>query len=865
MPNLSFQHMESFMSNFTHSGNSMTVPTSIGALDHGKRVVFSNYRKQFLRCSVIRSSLLFTVLCVAPRLPPCHAAAESAVSSRGIPNNVTADPAVQALTINLTGLPLPIMKGHLGLGMTRSPNGITLNADSRCLYRNGQPWIPVWGEFHYSRYPSEEWRDQLLKMKAGGIDIVAFSDIWIHHEEKQGESDWSGQRCLRRFVQLCHELGLLVVVRVGPWAHAEVRNGGLPDWVQHSGLRLRSRDPAFVKLVNQYWTQLSGQMRGLFWKDGGPIIGILLEDECKDLSYVFSLKTMARSLGWDVPFYFMTGWQSNLPREGVMPMSGNYADGFWTHDFREFLDSFMFRPVELVGKASMGAFEKDSGFNGVSQMGRYPFLTCELGGGMVSGYDRRIRITPPDVAAVALVTMGNGSNMPGYYMFQGGTNPEGKYSTLNESKASGYPRDLPVKDYDFSAPLGACGQVRKHYHLLRQQHLFLQQFGQTLATMPAFLPDHRLASLDDVTTMRWAVRSDGRRGFLFFNNYQRFVRLPAKEGVQFSLKTTDGTQLVPLEPITIPSGVYGLWPVNLDCVGVTVNYSTAQPICSLKADNQSWFFFAAIEGIQPDFVLSDAGGQTRIRNITPATAVAFTRLASDGRKVNFVVLSVEQGRQLWKLPLAGRQRVVLSPNAILPDSNSQIRVETSGTQPLAIAVFPPITTAVCNGSQVASLQDGIFQRFTLSLAAPSAVAAKLTHIRSADWVGDKSLDAMKEESWRTAAAWRLAMPKDLGNRRLLLQVHYLGDVARVYAGGKLIADNFYNGEPFDFAYWRIPGEVRDTVEVHIMPLRADHLAFLPADSYPSISTSRGRAEISRIECVERTRATMVLKDEARSP
>ena len=493
-------------------------------------------------------------------------------------------------------------------------------------------------------------------MKAGGIDIVASCVIWIHHEEKQGEFDWSGQRSLRDFVQLCHDLGLLVAIRVGPWSHAEVRNGGFPDWLQHSGIPLRSRDPVYLKLVEAYWTQMAAQVRGLFWKDGGPIIGILLEDENKDLPYLFTLKAMARKLGWDAPFYTMTGWQSNLPREGLIPLSGNYADGFWSHNAKEFYDSFIFRSIEMIGKASMGALEKDTGSVSVDRVGRFPYLCCELGGGMVSGYDRRIRIAPPDVAAVALVTMGNGSNSPGYYMFQDAINPDGKYSTLNESVASGYSNNLPVKDYDFSAPLGACGQVREHYHMLRQQHLFLRQYGAALAVMPTFLPDLRTASGDDLTTPRWSVRSDGRRGFLFFNNYQRFLPLPAKEGVQFSLKTIHGTQLVPREPITIPSGAYGLWPVNLDCAGVTVNYSTAQPICSLEADGQSWFFFAAIEGIQPDFVLSDVGGQARVQNITPAAAVAFTRLASDGRKVNFIVLSAEQGRQLWKLPLAGRAR-----------------------------------------------------------------------------------------------------------------------------------------------------------------------------------------------------------------
>jgi hypothetical protein len=39
------------------------------------------------------------------------------------------------------------------------------------------------GEFHYSRYPESEWESEILKMKAGGVQIVSTYVIWIHHEE----------------------------------------------------------------------------------------------------------------------------------------------------------------------------------------------------------------------------------------------------------------------------------------------------------------------------------------------------------------------------------------------------------------------------------------------------------------------------------------------------------------------------------------------------------------------------------------------------------------------------------------------------------------------------------------------------------
>lgn len=67
------------------------------------------------------------------------------------------------------------------------------------------------------------------------MQIISTYIFWIHHEEVEGQFDWSGQRNLREFVQLCAKHGLYVYPRIGPWAHGEVRNGGLPDWLLKKG------------------------------------------------------------------------------------------------------------------------------------------------------------------------------------------------------------------------------------------------------------------------------------------------------------------------------------------------------------------------------------------------------------------------------------------------------------------------------------------------------------------------------------------------------------------------------------------------------------------------------------------------------
>src|SRR4051812_7715525 len=184
----------------------------------------------------------------------------------------------QPLTITVPSAAPAVAEGF-NMGTARAPDGTTLALDSRSLLLNGKPWTPVMGEFHFSRYPEAEWREELLKMKAGGIDIVATYLFWNHHQETPGAFDWSGRRNLRQFILACRDVGLDVVVRCGPWCHGEVRNGGIPDWMLGQDWKVRTDDPRYLEKVRVLYQEIAGQVRGLLWKDGGPVVAVQLENE----------------------------------------------------------------------------------------------------------------------------------------------------------------------------------------------------------------------------------------------------------------------------------------------------------------------------------------------------------------------------------------------------------------------------------------------------------------------------------------------------------------------------------------------------------------------------------------------------------
>ena len=171
----------------------------------------------------------------------------------------------------------PVTRGKLDLGGSDGRGG-SIAVNSFYLEQNGRPFIPVIGEFHYSRFPSQYWEEELRKIKAGGITVVATYVFWNMHERKEGEFDWSGDLNLRHFVELAQKIGLQVIVRVGPFCHGEIRNGGLPDWLYGQPFEIRSNDSGYLEHVEKLYGEIAQQLRGLFYRDGGPIIGIQLEN-----------------------------------------------------------------------------------------------------------------------------------------------------------------------------------------------------------------------------------------------------------------------------------------------------------------------------------------------------------------------------------------------------------------------------------------------------------------------------------------------------------------------------------------------------------------------------------------------------------
>jgi hypothetical protein len=757
-----------------------------------------------------------------------------------------------------------IRSNHLELGNTINARGHSLDANSLFFLRDGRPWLPVMGEIHYSRVPREDWDEAILKMKADGIDIIATYVFWIHHEELEGQFDWSGNRSLRDFVTACRRHGMWVLARVGPWCHGEVRNGGFPDWLlakeSKKELKTRSADANFLKYVDGLYHEIGKQLEGLYFKDGGPVLGVQLENELRfnnrgGYEYMKALKRLAVGAGIEVPFYTCTGWPGIMRgQKEFLPMAGAYPDAPWDKSTKQLLqDVFRFTPLRndpLIGADLLGADTVD---NSPLAENLYPNAYAELGGGVQVTYHRRPVIAAEDVTSLAFVKLGSGANMLGYYMFHGGLNPEGKLSTLQESRATKYPNDCPIVSYDFQAPLGQWGQVRESYYQYRPMHYFINDFGSELAPMYAFFPTMQPKGPKDNETLRCAARAKDGRGFVFLSNCQRYGDMHDLKDVQVELVLKDGRLKIPETPVTLDKNAMAIWPFNLQLADARLIYSTAQPLCIVANGDERMFVFFASSGVQAQYLFDAATvkemrgndrtleikrkeGQIQVDATAPGTDCLLQVTTAKGDSVKLLTLTRQQAMHCWRGQLWGQSRLVMTDCTLIP-TETELRLRSTASAKLDFALYPDASTQLSNGLKPERTVDGIFTRYWVQLP-ERRIAVSFTpcdmdvppmpdELAAAPQPGPQY--DVKYRPLPGSRNWRLGIAPDalacLNN--VFLQFDLSGDTAALYLNDKLVDDWFIFGPPMTVGLKHFAEALKNgEFKLQLMPLTEKRNIFL---------------------------------------
>lgn len=714
-------------------------------------------------------------------------------------------------------------------GEDENPKGERLGFNDYFMEKGGRPFYGVCGEFHYSRVEESRWDHELAKMAMNGVNIISTYIFWNHHEEREGEWNFSGNRNLRRFIKLCARNGLYVIVRLGPFAHGETRNGGLPDWLYGKPYEVRSLDPGFLDQVGDLYSHEAEQLQGLYYSQGGPVIAAQLDNEYMHSAapwelttgvsnewvpgghdgeaYLRTLKSMALDAGIRVPFFTATGWGGSPVPKDVLPLWGGYAYRPWL--FYSHKGDHPMTDEYLYKDYHSGQCPPSEEFDPGYDPSTVPYACCEMGGGMFSSYNYRFVLPMKSVDAMANIKLGSGCNILGYYMFHGGTNPLGDGVYLNESQT-------PKRSYDFQAAIGEFGQVRESYKRLKTLHYFVGDFAEEITPLEVCLPPGQASiSPDDADSLRWSVRSDGRRGFIFLNNFQDHGRMQVQRDRSITIVLSDGERLR-IDGIGLADGENCILPFNMDLAGINLVSATVQPVARIQTGGREYptFVFMKPEGMTRAWMRFEDGA-VMSAPVDQNAEEQCIRVVNGGRIIEVLLLSRAKSNNMYVI---NQEALVFTGDggSVSVNSQGQVAIETTEADPVVESWPADALAPVPEGRRLPSWEVEVEQ---------TGSAKYVLH------VDQDVLDSLgRDDVWD-----------------VLLRIRYRGDIGWLWAGETLVDDNFSNG-----AVWEVGlKDCKDLIEdagnalvLGLTPLKEGTM--ISVDSAMAARSERVEHEVSQL-------------------
>lgn len=725
----------------------------------------------------------------------------------------------KSYTIDARVKPSELRWEHLKMG-DKNFKGEEIEINNHYLTINGKPSIPISGEIHFSRYPNAHWNEAIQKMKAGGINLIATYVFWNMHEEHEGQFNWEGDNNLRKFIELCAANDIKVILRIGPFCHGEIRNGGLPDWLLGKLLTVRSNDPAYLKYVDRLYQQIGQQVKGLLFKEGGPIIAVQLENEYQHsaspwgLTYVGQphdwtsssrdkeitqegvgiskkenpyiemgnqhmsvLKSLAQKNGLFAPIYTATGWGNAAVIENeTLPVTAAYAYPGWA-------------PAEPSKFYLYTNLQKSPDYAPVRyQPEDYPYFAAEIGGGIMNTYTRRPVVPAQSLEALINRFLGSGANGIGYYMYHGGITPKGDDFFFSD-EAYGYPK----MSYDFQAPLSAYGKPAASFNRLKILHFFIEGFEDLLAPMQVVLPvDPSSIELKNDKELRYAMRSDGDAGFLFLNNFQDHLDRKDLHNIQFTVQLRNKQIHIPESgSLTIEKDESAILPLNIKLGSAQLNYSTAQLLTKGTAGNDEFFVFFAPEGIQPELSFEVMNGQSingkqcnidrnDQRILVSSTQLPFEiNIKSKDQNTHILIIEKSDALNSWKIK-CGMDDCLIISEAMVLDKQNQFEMISRGNNIINFKQYPNVTEKI-------NTDRGMIDRLSKSTEIMAEYSLKMKPV---------SID-LPVKYMDNKMSIDLSEGISEGVNDIICRINYIGDTGQGFINGKLVTDEFYKGIPWE--------------------------------------------------------------------
>lgn len=687
----------------------------------------------------------------------------------------------------------------INLAQNNINNSTRLDFTNYYMTLDQKPFFGISAEFHFSRYHESKWEDEIIKIKMSGVNIISTYVIWNHHEELKNKFIWEERFNLNDFVRLCARHNIFVILRIGPFCHGEIRNGGLPDWLFGEPCQIRSNDPKYLVLVEHLYSEIGKQVKNLFFKDGGPIIAVQLENEFGHASapwelttgtsnewcstgtdgyeHIYNLKKIAIRHGIMPAFYTGTGWGgAYADPDVVLPLWGGYA--YWPWIFYGDVQEHPLTPEFIYRDFHNNNTPETYNFTPLYKPETVPYACCEMGGGMTVFYNYRFSLPYKSIDAMSNIKIAGGCNFIGYYVYHGGSNPTGIATTyLNETVT-------PKISYDYQAAIGEFGQIRSSYQRLKRLHYFLNEFSESLCTMKTILPDNsQTINPNDLDTIRYAVRIADRSGFIFINNFQDHIENKDTDEFDITLKLLD--EKIEIKSLVLKKEENCILPFNLKIGSAKLKYSTTQLITKTNRDGIDKYIFFIPDGMSGDYFFEKQSLHPDMATENDEDLVKFTAkpyhhlIDSNGVHFELITLSAAESENIWSFDFLGEREIVFTSDTLLSDSKS-LKIESSQQK-------------VC-----LELLDGLHSSALEHILNKSAEAINVGNKKTYIIHNPAIINTMDLDFIHNNRGCLVDIDPEIfkNTKEVLLSIEYDGDIGYCFINNELIHDNYNNNTPW---------------------------------------------------------------------
>ncbi|CAH3124647.1 unnamed protein product [Pocillopora meandrina] len=220
--------------------------------------------------------------------------------------------------------------------------------------KDGKPFRFISGDMHYFRITRCHWRDRFTKIKYAGLNAVATYVAWNMHEAQEGKYDFEGNNDLVGFIQMAQSVGLLVIVRAGPYICAEW------DLVENEYGSYFTCDHQYMSHLQEVFEQHLGKDVILFTNDGANDKML----ECGSLPSLFTTVDFGPGVDPAVPFNLLRKYQPNGPLVNSEFYPGwldHWAEQHQTRNAAEFA-IYLDKILALNASVNMYMFEGGTNF-----------------------------------------------------------------------------------------------------------------------------------------------------------------------------------------------------------------------------------------------------------------------------------------------------------------------------------------------------------------------------------------------------------------------------------------------------------------------------------------------------------------------